>query len=308
MFSGFAEKVGAPRGIFRPSQIMEKDVEDQASLIAAADPMTAAIGIFLHILPNDFARYLLGAGGVFLMVNVVFASRLAGRKIRPSSPKPGQMRREFAISMRTTLIFTLSGVASVMAARAGWLDTYYVIAERGWGYFAFTLVVLIVAHDAWFYWTHRLIHHPRLFRRVHRTHHRSHNPSPWTAYSFDMAEAAINAAYLPLILLLMPTSVQAIILFLVHMILRNAIGHCGYELFPSRRDGRPLIDWMTSVTHHDLHHAQAGWNYGLYFTWWDRLMGTEHPLYHEKFAAAVRKPLDGSAVAAICAHAAKPSA
>ena len=274
-------------------------MEHHASLIAAADPLTAAFGIFLHILPNDFMRYLLGAGGVFLLVNVLLARRLAGRKIRTASPKPEQMRREFVISMRTTVIFALSGVASVMAAKFGILETYYVASERGWAYFAFTLVMLIVAHDAWFYWTHRLIHHPRLFRRVHRTHHKSHNPSPWTAYSFDMGEAAINAAFLPLFLFVMPTSVQAIILFLLHMIVRNALGHCGYEIFPSRRNGRPVFDWMTTVTHHDLHHAQAGWNYGLYFTWWDRLMGTEHPLYHEKFAAAVRKPLDGSAVAAI---------
>lgn len=274
-------------------------MEHQASLIDAADPLTAAIGIFLHILPNDLMRYLLGAGGVFLIVNVLLARRLAGRKIRTSSPKAEQMRREFVISMRTTVIFALSGVASVMAAKFGLLETYYTTSERGRAYFAFTLVMLIVAHDAWFYWTHRLIHHPRLFRRLHRTHHRSHNPSPWTAYSFDMGEAAINAAFLPLFLFVMPTSVQAIILFLLHMIVRNAVGHCGYEVFPSRRNGRPVFDWMTTVTHHDLHHAQAGWNYGLYFTWWDRLMGTEHPLYHEKFAAAVRKPLDGSAVAAM---------
>jgi sterol desaturase/sphingolipid hydroxylase (fatty acid hydroxylase superfamily) len=60
---------------------------------------------------------------------------------------------------------------------------------------------------------------------------------------------------------------------------------------PARADGRPLFDWLTTTTHHDLHHAQAGWNYGLYFTWWDRLMGTEHPEYHARFAAAVRKPL-----------------
>jgi sterol desaturase/sphingolipid hydroxylase (fatty acid hydroxylase superfamily) len=44
------------------------------------------------------------------------------------------------------------------------------------------------------------------------------------------------------------------------------------------------------VTHHDLHHAQAGWNYGLYFTWWDRMMGAEHPQYEQRFAAAVRRP------------------
>ncbi len=259
----------------------------------------AAAAIFLHILPGDLARYLLGAGGVFLLVNILFAKRLAGRKIRASSPKAQQMRREFLISMRTTIIFTLSGLFTVMAARAGWIHTYEAAGERGWLYFAFTVLALIVLHDSWFYWTHRLIHHPRLFRRVHRTHHKSHNPSPWTAYSFDMSEAAINAAFLPLILFIMPTSVPAIILFLLHMILRNAIGHCGYELMPVRRDGRPVLDFLTSVTHHDLHHAQAGWNYGLYFTWWDRLMGTEHPLYHEKFAEAVRKPLDGSAVAAM---------
>ena len=67
------------------------------------------------------------------------------------------------------------------------------------------------------------------------------------------------------------------------MMLRNAIGHSGYELFPANRNSRPLFDWMTTVTHHDLHHAHAGYNLGLYFTWWDRLMGTEHPDYHEAF-------------------------
>ncbi len=60
---------------------------------------------------------------------------------------------------------------------------------------------------------------------------------------------------------------------------------------PARANGRPLFDFLTTTTHHDLHHAQAGWNYGLYFTWWDRLMGTEHPDYHARFAQAVRKPL-----------------
>jgi hypothetical protein len=73
---------------------------------------------------------------------------------------------------------------------------------------------------------------------------------------------------------------------MLHQIVRNTLGHSGYELYPARRDGRPLLDFMTTTTHHDLHHAQAGWNYGLYFTWWDRLMGTEHPDYYARFAAA----------------------
>ena len=43
---------------------------------------------------------------------------------------------------------------------------------------------------------------------------------------------------------------------------------------------------------------QAPYNFGLYFTWWDRWMGTENPNYHARFAASVRKPLliEGEAV------------
>ncbi len=267
--------------------------------LAADGLFSAAWHWFLHILPFEFARYSIVAGGVFLIVCVLLARPLAGRKIRPARPPARQMAVEALASFRTSAVFALSGVVSVLGWQAGILKSYDNPALYGWGYFWLSLAGMIVAHDAWFYWTHRLIHDPRLFRRVHRLHHKSHNPSPFTAYSFDLGEAAINGAFVPLVLLAVPVSQPAIFLFLAHMIVRNVIGHCGYELFPARRDGRPVFDWMTSVTHHDLHHAQAGWNYGLYFSWWDRLMKTEHPLYHEKFAEAVRKPLDGSAVRAL---------
>src|SRR5215469_6146336 len=33
----------------------------------------------------------------------------------------------------------------------------------------------------------------------------------------------------------------------------------------------------------DLHHQSFRSNFGLYFTWWDKLMGTEHPEYGKTF-------------------------
>ena len=274
-------------------------MKDDSHYLPAPFDLADVAGAYFNILQFDVSRYLIWAGAVFLLVNVLLAARLAGRKIRTKSPDAPQMRREIATSLRTAAIFALVGTSIFILRKLGVIEVYLDPADRGWGYFAFSVIALIVLHDAWFYWTHRLIHHPRLFRRVHRTHHKSHNPSPWTAYSFDISEAVVNAAYLPFALLLIPASPLAIFIFLSHMMFRNAIGHCGYELFPSWRSGRPMFGWLTSVTHHDLHHAQAGWNYGLYFTWWDRLMGTEHPLYAERFAEAVRKPLDGSAVQAV---------
>ena len=274
-------------------------------LILASDGLALLktyAGHYAGIFQFDLTRYFVGAGGVFVVVNLILARWLQGRKIRERSPGAKQMRREILMSIRTVAIFALIGSSIDGLRSVGVIDVYLDPSERGWGYFAFSVAALIVLHDAWFYWTHRLIHNPRLFRRFHREHHKSHNPSPWTAYSFDPGEAALNAIFMPLSLMLITATPFAVFLFLAHMMLRNAIGHCGYEIFPARRKGRPVFDWLTTVTHHDLHHSQAGWNYGLYFTWWDRMMGTEHPLYHEKFAEAVRRPLDGSAVAAIGAH------
>ncbi len=258
-----------------------------------------AAQLWAHMFPHEYVRYLVAASLAYGLIHVLFARLLAGRKIRAAKPPAAQMVREFLTSTRTAMIFAFSGLLTIGGMELGLIHIYSPAGERGWLYFAVTVVILIVLHDAWFYWTHRLIHDPRLFRRFHRTHHKSMNPSPWTAYAFDIGEAAINALYTPLVLTLFPTSELAMVIFLTHMIARNVIGHSGYEIFPSTRQGRPLLPFLTTVTHHDLHHAQAGWNYGLYFTWWDKLMGTEHPLYAEKFAAAVRKPLDGSAVGAL---------
>lgn len=40
---------------------------------------------------------------------------------------------------------------------------------------------------------------------------------------------------------------------------------------------------MNTSTHHNLHHQQGNYNFGLYFNFWDRMMGTNHPQYAETF-------------------------
>ncbi len=239
---------------------------------------------WLGAMQIDVTRYVIFSVGVWLALWVVLAAPLAGRKIRDSRPPGRQLMTEFAVSIRSIMIFSTVGLLTFALFRAGLLPGPNI--ARSWGpvWFWTSLVLMVVAHDAWFYWTHRLIHDRRLFRTFHRRHHRSNNPSPFTAYSFDLGEAFINGVFVPLWMILIPTQWPVVGLFMLHQIVRNTIGHSGYELFPAGKDGRPLIPWLTTVTHHDLHHAQAGWNYGLYFTWWDKLMGTEHPDYLKRFS------------------------
>ena len=41
---------------------------------------------------------------------------------------------------------------------------------------AFTLLSIVA--ETHFYWTHRLLHVPWLYKNVHYLHHKSHNPGP----------------------------------------------------------------------------------------------------------------------------------
>lgn len=259
------------------------------------DTLAAYFHYWLMGMQTDLGRYVFFAVGVWLSLWVVLARPLRDRKVRPQTPPVRQLFVEFLFSLRSIAVFSTVGLITFALDRAGLLWGPAVGASWGPVWFWIALALMIVAHDAWFYWTHRLIHDPRLFRRFHRRHHKSHNPSPFTAYSFDLGEAAINVAFVPLWMILTPTPWPVVGLFMIHQMVRNTLGHSGYELFPATRAGKPMFDWMTTVTHHDLHHAQAGWNYGLYFTWWDRWMGTEHPAYHARFAAVAGR--DGKALA-----------
>lgn len=254
----------------------------------SSDIVGQSLAIFTELAGTEFMRYILAAAGLHVLLNTVLKPVVTRRKIRPDWPPTGQIRREILASARSVLVFAALSLGAVWAVKAGWTQVYRQPDAHGWAYFGVSVAVLIIGHDTWFYWVHRLLHDRRLYRTWHHLHHRSFNPTPFTAFAFNTGEAILHGLYTPLLILVLPVSYLALFVFSVHMIVRNTMGHCGVELFPATRNGRPLLGWLTTVTHHDIHHASPGWNYGLYFTFWDRVMKTEHTDYLAKFAAAVR--------------------
>ena len=246
----------------------------------------------------DLGRYVIAAGLVSL---IIWGARRwsDARRIQARRASFKDYRREILSSLRTVAVFGLTTISTLLMIESGWVRTLEGAIE--WPVFAIQLVAMIIAHDAYFYWMHRGLHLKFMFRFSHLHHHKSRTPTPWAAYSFSSFEAMTEAAFVPVYLLLVsvmgaPMYELAIFLFLAHMILRNAIGHAGVEFFPAGWTRGPL-GWITTTTHHDLHHSEGKTNFGLYFTWWDRMMGTEHPRYEERFNA-VAKPIRASVRAA----------
>jgi sterol desaturase/sphingolipid hydroxylase (fatty acid hydroxylase superfamily) len=251
-----------------------------------------------EIVPT-LTRYALFAVGVWATLWILLAAVLRSRKIRDSAPPSRQLATEFLVSLRSMALFATFGVAITLAARAGFYPLADIGTTWGGGWLVASILIGIVAHDAYVYWVHRLMHRPAWFRRTHRRHHRSHNPSPFTAYSFDVNEALLMLGFAVVYPLIFPMHWEAMQWIMLHQIVRNTLLHSGYELRPARADGRPWFDFLTTTTHHDLHHAQAGWNYAAWFTWWDRWMGTEHPEYLARYQkAAGWRPVAGPEAAA----------
>lgn len=236
----------------------------------------------------DLVRYLIGTAAVLAVLDLASAGWLRRRLVRIRTVAAGQQWREFLNSMRTVVVFSLLGTAVFAGFRLGIHKVYLAPDELGWAWLVASFFVLVVLHDAWFYWTHRLMHRPRLFGWMHRTHHQSTAPTVWTAYSFSTVEAAVQALYLPVVLLFVPVHQAVIFLWMVWMVARNVMGHCGTELLPRAWLAGWWGRWLTTTLHHEMHHAYGHSNYGLYFTWWDRWCATEHPQYRERLRALVQ--------------------
>src|SRR5262249_11730898 len=145
----------------------------------------------------DTGRYVVAATLMAAIVAAFCRSGLARRKLQARSATGGDVRREILASLRSALIFSLMGTVVIVGARQGWITIYTDFATGGPLYLALSLAFMLVAHDAYFYWMHRAMHHRRLFRLFHRHHHLSQTPTPWAAYSFSLPEPILQGAFLP---------------------------------------------------------------------------------------------------------------
>lgn len=259
----------------------------------ASAPLFQGLPWLARALAHNFMRealfYGLAASSIWLFFHVFLRRRLQHRVIS-QWPKGSDIRREIAYSVSTLCIFSALGLLVYSQIIRGNFTIYLPMREYGWVWLVLSLPLMVIWHDFYFYWTHRLLHRKWLLRHVHGVHHRSRNPSPWAAYAFHPLEAVVNGLVVPLALCVVPLNGLVLFVFSIHQIVRNAHGHAALETMPAGFVHHWLGGRFTTTTHHHLHHETARGNYGLWFTWWDRLCGTENVAYVQRFDAVTQAP------------------
>ena len=188
-------------------------------------------------------------------------------------------KHDLGFSVSSMLIFTVLDICFLFLESKGYTKIYFGLGDYGWGWLIASFFVALVVDDTFFYWSHRLMHAPRLYRFFHKVHHESTDPSPLTAYAFHPSEAVVEAMAHFILPFLLPINFGVMIAWQIYSMLNNVIGHLGYEIYPKYWVNTPILQFKTTSTHHNMHHQLFNGNYALYFTWWDKWMGTEFKDY-----------------------------
>jgi len=221
------------------------------------------------------ARYLAIAGFFYWALWKRPGNLLHARKLTSIVPPARLICSEIRWSVIASVIYAIPGAIVIEAWKNGQTAIYMDVSEYGWPWLFLSIALYLFLHDTYFYWTHRLMHRPRIFPVVHKVHHESRQPTPWAGFSFHPWESFVGAIILPILVFLIPIHVAAILFILVLMTVVSVTNHSGYELMPdSWLRGFVGHHWI-SAAHHNLHHQNYNHNFALYFRFWDKLMGTD---------------------------------
>lgn len=154
------------------------------------------------------------------------------------------------------------------------------------------LILLVLLIPLWetthFFLIHRLIHHTRLYQRVHALHHRNTNVGPWSGLSMHPLE---HLVYLSTVLIhfFVPSTPFLIAFHLMYFTLSAATTHTGYQGIVWK--GKLVLPLGTF--HHQLHHRFVTCNYGGLEIPWDSWTGSFHDGTNESHQAFLQSRQKG---------------
>ncbi|MEO0924271.1 MAG: sterol desaturase family protein [Cyanobacteria bacterium J06643_13] len=233
--------------------------------------------LWLHYLCAFFgiilARYFLVAGGTYWLFYASSHRSSNHRSDKIEFPSRQAIQKDISLSIITTLALAICSSIVMTVYDSGATRLYSSVDKYGTEYLFISFWSVILLQDTAFYFFHRGFHHPLVYNWLHRGHHRSKHPTPWTSFALDFPEALIQGLFLIAVIFLIPLHIYVVMLLLITMTVWALVNHLGFELFPNFPH-HWLGKWFISSDHHSLHHRNYTRHYGLYFTFWDRLLGT----------------------------------
>jgi lathosterol oxidase len=133
-----------------------------------------------------------------------------------------------------------------------------------YNYLQFPLFLMFT--DFCIYWIHRGLHHPILYKRLHKPHHKWIMPTPFASHAFHPIDGFSQSVPYHVFPFLFPLNKFAYIALFTFIQIWTVMIHDGEYVANS-----PVINGAAC---HTMHHLYFNYNYGQFTTLWDRLGGS----------------------------------
>ncbi|XP_039203381.1 methylsterol monooxygenase 1-like [Crotalus tigris] len=138
-----------------------------------------------------------------------------------------------------------------------------------------------VIEDTWNYFLHRLLHHKRIYKYIHKVHHEFLAPFGMQAEYAHPSEILIFGFGFFIGLMVFCNHIIFLWAWLFCRLIETIDVHSGYDI---PLNPLHLLPFYVGSRFHDFHHMNLNGNYSSTFTWWDKLFGTDsqYNSYKEK--------------------------
>lgn len=187
-----------------------------------------------------------------------------------------QIPQEIAQASRALPPMALLTVPFFVAEVRGHSKLYDSFSEEPFpGYSILQFPLFICFTDFFIYWIHRGLHHPLVYKTLHKPHHKWIMPSPYASHAFHPLDGWSQSVPYHIFPFVFPLQKLAYVVLFGFINFWTVMIHDGEYVANS-----PVINGAAC---HTMHHLYFNYNYGQFTTLWDRLGGSYRKPNEELF-------------------------
>ncbi|KAF2750302.1 hypothetical protein M011DRAFT_396746 [Sporormia fimetaria CBS 119925] len=178
-----------------------------------------------------------------------------------------QIRLEIAQTNRALPVMALCTAPLFLLEVRGYAKLYERPEDAPfWWYNVLQFPIFIVFTDFFIYWIHRYLHHPLIYKHLHKPHHKWIMPTPYASHAFHPLDGYAQSIPYHVFPFILPLHKFAYIILFVFINIWTVLIHDG-EYYADN----PIINGAAC---HTMHHLYFNFNYGQFTTLWDRMGGS----------------------------------
>lgn len=193
-----------------------------------------------------------------------------------------QVRMEIKQAMTSMPGMSVLTMIAFVAEVRGYAKLYDLPSDAPfalYNYLQFPLFLIFT--DCLIYFIHRGLHHPRIYKHLHKAHHKWIMPTPFASHAFHPLDGFAQSVPYHIFPFVFPLQKLAYVGLFVFINIWTILIHDGEFVYDS-----PIINGAAC---HAGHHLYFNFNFGQYTTLWDRLGGSYRKPNPEWFNRETKK-------------------